>query len=76
MKLNWQIQFQCYTNIIIKLAIDSGSNPDIANILGILLSSMISGMIYDIEKGIYKKGIDIMKKEILLVGLGICGDMV
>ena len=76
MKLNWQIQFQCYTNIIIKLAIDPGSNPDIANILGILLSSMVSGMIYDIEKGIYKKGIDIMKKEILLLGLGICGDMV
>ena len=23
-----------------------------------------------------RKGIDIMKKEILLVGLGICGDMV
>ena len=76
MKLNWQIQFQCYTNIIIKLAIDSGSNPDIANILGILLSSMISGIVYDIEKCIYKKGIDIMKKEILLLGLGICGDMV
>ena len=76
MKLNWQIQNQCYTNIIIKLAIDSGSNPDIANILGILLSSMVSGMIYDIEKGIYKKGIDIMKKEILLLGLSICGDMV
>ena len=37
---------------------------------------MISGIVYDIEKCIYKKGIDIMKKEILLVGLGICGDMV
>lgn len=74
--MNWQIQSQCYTSIIIKLAIDSGSNPDIANILGILLSSMISGMIYDIEKCIYKKGINIMKKEILLLGLGICGDMV
>ena len=37
---------------------------------------MVSGMIYDIEKGIYQKGIDIMKKEILLLGLGICGDMV
>ena len=35
---------------------------------------MISGIVYDIEKCIYKKGIDIMKKEILLVGLGICGD--
>jgi len=34
---------------------------------------MISGIVYDIEKCIYKKGIDIMKKEILLVGLGICG---
>ena len=29
---------------------------------------MISGIVYDIEKCIYKKGIDIMKKEILLVG--------
>lgn len=37
---------------------------------------MISGMIYDIEKCIYKKGIEAMKKEILLFGLGICGDMV
>ena len=61
---------------IIKLAIGFGSIPDIATILGILLSSMISGIVYDIEKCIYKKGIDIMKKEILLVGLGICGDMV
>lgn len=60
----------------VKLAIGSGSIPDIATILGILLSSMISGIVYDIEKCIYKKGIDIMKKEILLVGLGICGDMV
>ncbi|MFQ7825706.1 MAG: hypothetical protein ACLRH4_12400 [Anaerobutyricum hallii] len=32
---------------------------------------MISGIVYDIEKCIYKKGIDIMKKEILLLGLGI-----
>ena len=74
--MNWQIQFQCYTTTINKLAIGSGSNPDIATILGILLSSMISGIVYDIEKCIYKKGIDIMKKEILLLGLGICGDMV
>ncbi len=60
----------------VNYTIDSGSIPDIATILGILLSSMISGIVYDIEKCIYKKGIDIMKKEILLVGLGICGDMV
>ena len=76
MKVDWQIWNQCYTTTIIRLAIGSGSIPDIATILGILLSSMISGIVYDIEKCIYKKGIDIMKKEILLVGLGICGDMV
>ena len=61
---------------MVKLSIGSGSNPDIATILGILLSSMISGIVYDIEKYIYIKGINIMKKEILLICLGICGDMV
>ena len=34
---------------------------------------MISGIVYDIEKCIYKKGIDIMKKEILLVAFFVPG---
>ena len=58
------------------LATGLGSIPSIANIIGLLLNSMVSGLIYDTIKLVLKKGIIAMKKEILFLGLGVCGDMV
>jgi hypothetical protein len=37
---------------------------------------MVSGLIYDAIKSVLKKGIIVMKKEILFLGLGVCGDIV
>ena len=59
-----------------KLATGFGSNPNVANIIGLLLDSIVSGLVYDTVKSVFEKGIVSMKKEILFLGLGVCGDMV
>ena len=37
---------------------------------------MVSGLIYDAIKFVLKKGIIAIKKEICIIGLGVCGDIV
>ena len=53
-----------------------GSIPSVATLLEFLSETIVSGLIYDVLKFSAKKGSDFMKKEILLLGLGVCGDMV
>lgn len=58
------------------LATGLGSIPSVATLLEFLSETIVSGLIYDVLKFSAKKGSDFMKKEILLLGLGVCGDMV
>lgn len=64
----------------IQLAEDLGSIPSVANIIGFLSDTIISGFAYDAIKLLFVKGNgDYMKKVIkviMILGLGCCGDMV
>ena len=72
--MDWQIWNQCYTTTITELVIGFGSIPNtIELILGALSNCVVSGLVYDVVKDIYKKELDLMNKEhILLLGLGVC----
>ncbi len=63
-----------------KLAAGLGSSPSVANIIGFLSNTIISGFTYDAIKHLFVKGNgDYMKKVIkviMILGLGCCGDMV
>jgi len=41
-----------------------------------LSNSIVSGFVYDVMNFVIMKGSDCMKKEIMFLGLGVCGDMV
>jgi len=59
-----------------ELATGLGSIPSITNIMEFLSNSIVSGFVYDVMNFVIMKGSDCMKKEIMFLGLGVCGDMV
>lgn len=59
------------------LATALGSSPSIANIIKLLVDTIISGFVYDTIKCLFEReNGECMKKMILILGLGWCGDMV
>lgn len=60
------------------LATGLGSIPSVTTVLEFLSESIVSGLFFDTFKLVIMKGSDYMKKDflLLLLGLGVCGDMV
>ena len=57
------------------LAIGLGSIPSIAKLIEFLLTSIVSGINFDILKFLLKERSEHMAKVLVLMGLGICDDM-
>ena len=63
-------------SIYVLLATGLGSIPSVATIMGFLLESIVSNLVYDMFQYTIMKGSDAMKVIITVLGLGGCGDMV